>query len=48
MILEFLYILYCFKYIDKVFLKKILKEKILFYNLKNGFLIRNNKLFYLD
>lgn len=44
MILEFLYILHRFKYINKAFLKKISKEK----NLKKGFSIRNNKLFYLD
>lgn len=48
MILEFLYIPHRFKYINKAFLKKISKEKISFYNLKNVFSIRNNKLFYLD
>lgn len=48
MILQFLYILHRFKYINKAFLKKISKEKISFYNLKKGFSIRNNKLFYLD
>lgn len=48
MILEFLYIPHRFKYINKAFLKKISKEKISFYNLKKGFSIRNNKLFYLD